>query len=177
MPSVKAAWGADWKKASLDWYDRTGRLSFYGDHFSYRQNFMDLDPTYKDRWGDPLIRLTLDWTDNERRMAAWYTTKAVGIAKAMGAREITPFPGLRRYDATRYQSTHIQGGAIMGASPGSSTVNTYMQHWQVPNLFVIGASGWPQNPSVNPTLTALALSYRTADAIVARYWKRPGSLA
>jgi gluconate 2-dehydrogenase alpha chain len=65
----------------------------------------------------------------------------------------------------------------MGASPERSVVNPYLQHWQVENLFVIGASAFPQNASGNPTLTVLALASRTADAIVDRYLKSPGPLA
>jgi gluconate 2-dehydrogenase alpha chain len=87
------------------------------------------------------------------------------------------FPGLRRYDATRNQSTHIQGGCIMGASPDRTVVNPHLQHWQISNLFVLGASFFPQNASANPTLTILALTYRTADAIVDRYLKNPSALA
>ena len=161
-PSVKAAWGPEWKKAAVHWYDRVGRISFYGEHFSYRGNYMDLDPAYRDKHGDPLMRMTLDWTDNERRMSEWMSAKALTIARAMGAREVTPFAGLKRYDATRYQGTHIQGGAIMGADPASSVVDTHFRHWDVRNLWVLGASSWPQNPSVNPTLTALALVHRAA---------------
>ncbi len=172
-----AAWGSDWKKAALHYYDRTGRISFYGEHLAYRENYLDLDPIYKDRCGDALLRLTLDWRDNERRMAAFMGRKAEQIAKEMGAVEITPFPGLKRYDTTRYQSTHIQGGAIMGADRRYSVVNNYLQHWDVSNLFVLGASAFPQNPSGNPTLTALALVYRTADAVVKRYVKSGGPLA
>lgn len=175
-PSVKTTWGPEWKKAALEAYDRTGRISFYGEHLAYRGNFMDLDPTYTDRHGDPLLRLTLDWRDNERRMVEFMVPQAVEVARAMGAREITPFAGLRRYDATRYQGTHIQGGTILGTSRDNSVVNTYLQHWDAPNLFVLGASTFPQNPSGNPTLTALALAYRTADAVIGRYLKRPGSL-
>jgi gluconate 2-dehydrogenase alpha chain len=52
-----------------------------------------------------------------------------------------------------------------------------LQQWQTPNLFVLGASSFPQNPSGNPTLTVLAQTLRTADAIVGRYLKRPGPLA
>jgi gluconate 2-dehydrogenase alpha chain len=174
--SVKTSWGSEWKKAAIEHYDRTGRISFYGEHLAYRENYMDLDPRYTDRYGDPLIRVTLDWRDNERRMAVFMSRKAVEIAREMGAVEITPHPGLKRYDATRYQSTHVQGGAIMGASAHHTVVNSYLQHWQTPNLFVLGASAFPQNPSGNPTLTALALTYRTADAVVDRYISRPGSL-
>jgi len=175
-PSVKSRWGSEWKKAAVHWYDRTGRIQLYGEHLAYRSNYMDLDPTYKDRFGKPLVRMTLDWNDNERQMAQFLTAKAVEIARAMGAREMTPFPGLTHYDATRYQGTHVQGGAIMGASPERAVVSPYMQHWEMQNLFVLGASAFPQNPSGNPTLTAVALTYRTADAVVDRYLKRPQML-
>src|SRR2546429_1687870 len=55
----------------------------------------DLDPVYKDALGDPLLRLTLDWRDNERKMVGFATPIAVDLARAMGARQINPFPGLR----------------------------------------------------------------------------------
>ena len=135
---------------------------------------MDLDPTYKDKFGDPLLRFTLDWQENERKMADFFTPKAVEIARAMGAKEIVPYSRLGRYDTRRYQTTHIQGGTVAGNSPDDSVLNTYSQHWQVPNLFVLGASAFPQNPGPNPTPTVLAMAYRTADAIIDRYLKRPG---
>jgi gluconate 2-dehydrogenase alpha chain len=175
--SVKKWWGSEWKKASVHYYDRSGSVGFSGEHLAYKGNFMDLDSTYKDRFGDPLLRLTIDWRDNERRMAEFAGRKAVELAKAMGATEVSPFEGLDRYDARRYQSTHIQGGAIMGASPENSVVNPYLQHWQASNLFVLGGSSFPQNFSSNPTLTILAQTYRTADAVIERYLKKPGSLA
>jgi gluconate 2-dehydrogenase alpha chain len=175
--AVQAKWGSEWKKAALHYYDRTGRISFYGEHWAYRANYMDLDPVYKDRLGDPLLRLTLDWRDNERHMAGYMASRAVEIGRAMGATEITPFGGLKRYEGTRYQSTHLQGGAIIGGNETESVVSMYLQHWRVPNLFVLGASAFPQNPSGNPTLTAVALTFRTADAVVERYLKHPGHLA
>src|SRR5580704_4687786 len=174
--SVKTIWGAEWKKAAVSFYDRTGTVTFAGEHLAYKQNFMDLDSTYKDKFGDPLLRLTLDWCDNERNMADFATAKAVEIARAMGAEEINPFSGLRRYDATRYQSTHVQGGTIMGSSPEHAVVNPYLQHWQLPNLFILGGSTFPQNASANPTPTILSFVYRSADAIVNRYLKLPGPL-
>jgi gluconate 2-dehydrogenase alpha chain len=56
-------------------------------------------------------------------------------------------------------------------------VNPYLQHWQIPNLFVLGASCFPQNLSANPTPTILALTYRTADVILNRYLKASAPLA
>jgi len=176
-PAVKARWGSEWKQEALHYYDRTGNIVFHGEHLAYRDNYMDLDPVYKDHFGDPLLRFTLDWRENERRMAEFATARAVEIARVMGAKDVTSFSGLRSYDASRNQSTHIQGGTIMGSSPDRSVVNPYLQHWQVSNLFVLGASAFPQNASANPTPTILALTYRTADAIVNRYLKNAGALA
>lgn len=175
--AVKSTWGSEWKKAVLHYYDRAGRITFIGDHLAYKGNFMDLDPVYKDHWGDPLLRLTIDWRDNERHMADFATQKAVEVARAMGAKEINPASPLNHYNAARYQSSHIQGGAIMGASPEDSVVNSYLQHWQAPDLFVLGASSFPQNAAANPTPTILAQTLRTADAVVNRYLKNPGALA
>jgi gluconate 2-dehydrogenase alpha chain len=175
--SVKLNWGSEWKSKALYYYDRTGRIVFEAEHLAYKSNYMDLDPSYRDHLGDPLLRLTLDWRDNERRMADFGTAKAIEIGRVMAAKEITPFPGLRNYDATRYQTAHIQGGTIMGTSPECSALNPYLQHWQISNLFVLGASAFPQNSASNPTPTILALTYRTADAIVDRYLKNPAALA
>lgn len=176
-PSVKSRWGPDWKKAGLYYYDRTARIGFSGEHLAYKGNYMDLDPTYKDRLGDPLLRMTLDWRDNERHMSEFASEKAMEMARAMGAKETIPFPTLRNYDTTRYQSTHLQGGTIMGSLPDRSVVNPFLQHWQFPNLFILGGSTIPQNAAANPTPTILALVLRTADALVDRYLKHPGPLA
>jgi gluconate 2-dehydrogenase alpha chain len=110
-------------------------------------------------------------------MVAFGMAKAVEISRAAGAKEVIPFGGLHNYDAQRYQSTHIQGGTIMGSSPDHSVVNPLLQQWQTPNLFVLGGSTFPQGPSAPPTLTMLAQTLRTADAIVDNYLKKPGALA
>jgi gluconate 2-dehydrogenase alpha chain len=65
----------------------------------------------------------------------------------------------------------------MGASPEYSVVNPYLQHWDVPNLWVVGASSFPQSGSGNPTLTSLAVTYRAANALIDKYMKHPGKLA
>src|SRR5215471_15281132 len=126
---------------------------------------------------DPLLRFTLNWHDNERNMADFAAAKGLEMVRAMGAVETTASSGLQNYDGTRYQATHIQGGTIMGKSPDESVLNPWLQHWDVSNLFVLGASSFPQNASGNPTLTILAQTYRTADAIVERYLKKPGPMA
>jgi gluconate 2-dehydrogenase alpha chain len=171
--SIKKRWGSEWKKAAIQYYDRVASVGFAGEHIAYRTNFMDLDPVYKDRFGDPLLRLTIDWNDNERKMVGFMTPKLVELARAMGATEVVPPQPFGHYTTTRYQTTHVQGGTIMAASTDKGALNPYSQHWQYHNLFVLGGSAFPQQGSANPTPTILALTSRTADAVVDRYLKRP----
>jgi gluconate 2-dehydrogenase alpha chain len=64
----------------------------------------------------------------------------------------------------------------MGADPSTSVVNRYLQSWDVPNVFVMGAAVFPQNAGYNPTGTVGALTYWSADAIINRYLRDPGPL-
>lgn len=176
-PTAATTWGSQWKKAAIDSFDRSAALATNGEHLAYRGNYLDLDPVYRDSGGDPLLRMTIDWNDNERNMMAFMSARAAEIGRAMGAVDAAVPRPLKRYDVTAYKTSHVQGGTIMGTSPDNSVLNPWLQHWRVENLFVLGASAFPHNASGNPTLTILALTLRTADAIVERYLKRPGSLA
>jgi gluconate 2-dehydrogenase alpha chain len=54
-------------------------------------------------------------------------------------------------------------------------VNRYLQVWDVPNMFVMGACLFPQNAGYNPTGTVGALTYWGVDAM-RRYLRNPGRL-
>jgi gluconate 2-dehydrogenase alpha chain len=94
----------------------------------------------------------------------------------MKPREYAAKPRKLPYEIVDYQTTHNTGGAIMGANPQDSVINRYLQHWDVPNLFVMGASAFPQNAGYNPTGTVGALAFWSADAIKNQYLKNPGPL-
>jgi gluconate 2-dehydrogenase alpha chain len=174
---VRENWGSEWKKAAIKWNDRNGTILSTENHFAYRQNYLDLDPNYTDKWGDPLVRVTMDWTDAERKQAAFMSKKEVAIAKAMGATAVNPhLSPSAKSGPPLMPHPHAHGGAIMGASPETSVVNPYLQHWRIPNLWVVGGSALPQGDE-HLTLTVVALAHRAADAFVDRYVKRPGALA
>ncbi|HEX2199336.1 MAG TPA: GMC family oxidoreductase [Burkholderiales bacterium] len=176
-PPGTPAWGSAWKKAVARHYNHTAAINVHASSLAVRQNHLDLDPTYRDAWGQPLLRITFEFPENDIRMSAYLTAKAEEIANAMGGKQVAASPRERPYNATVYQSTHNTGGTIMGTDPSTSVVNRYLQSWDVPNLFVIGASNFPQNASYNPTGPVGALAFWAADAIVNRYLKSPGPLA
>src|SRR5579862_3092572 len=61
LPPGIPAWGAQWKQALRDNYLSTINCgaAVHASMYSYRDNYVSLDPTYKDRFGRPLARITL----------------------------------------------------------------------------------------------------------------------
>jgi gluconate 2-dehydrogenase alpha chain len=176
LPADAAKWGAGWKKAMAENYLKSASIATHGSVMSYRDSYLDLDPTYRDVYGDPLLRLTFDFHPNEIKMSGFLTDKAALIARAMKPRSLHAIPRVGHYSIVPYQTTHNTGGCAMGANPKTSVVNKYLQSWDVHNVFVMGSSVFPQNAGYNPTGTVAALAYWAADAIKSRYLKSPGPL-
>nr|WP_321948463.1 GMC family oxidoreductase [Paraburkholderia sp. J10-1] len=170
-------WGRGWKAGVVDAYQRFMTIGISGSVMPYRDAYLDLDPTYRDRYGLPLLRMTFDWHDNEYAMIGYMGDRMEEVAKAMNPERY--FRAIRRkgqhYDTRVYQTTHTTGGAVMGTSPETSVVNRYLQSWDVPNVFVMGASAFPQNMGYNPTGIVAALAFHTSKAIREQYLKNPGA--
>ena len=178
LPDGSPKWGAGWKKAVQDNYLHTGRIESQMSNMAYRGAFLDLDPTYRDAYGEPLLRMTLDWQDNDLKMSEFFGDKMKAVIKAMGA---TSSAGRvikhgDHWDTRVYQSTHINGGTSMGADPKTSAVNKYLQSWDVPNLFVLGANVFAHGIGANPTGLVGALAYWAAANIRSTYLKDPGPM-
>jgi gluconate 2-dehydrogenase alpha chain len=175
-PPDTPKWGLEWKRAVARHYNHTIAIQQHGTSTASRLNYLDLDPTYKDAWGKPLLRMTFDFPENDIRMSQYIADKVVEIGRAMGGKIVVRGGTKRPYTTTIYQSTHCAGGAIMGNDPKTSVVNRYLQCWDVPNVFSLGASAFPQNITYNYTVTLAALTYWALQAIKTRYLKSPGPL-
>jgi gluconate 2-dehydrogenase alpha chain len=178
LPPALPRWGRAWKAAVRKHYRHSAPVTLQGTVMSYRDRYLSLDPTYTDRHGIPLLRITFDWHDNEYRMAAYTASKMDEIVRQMKPESQATLlfkPG-NHYDVRIYQSTHTTGGAIMGSNPGNSVINRYSQSWDLPNLFIYGASAFPQNIGYNPTGLLAALAYFSADKLKSAYLKSPGPL-
>jgi gluconate 2-dehydrogenase alpha chain len=178
VPPGTPTWGSDWKKAVKDSYAHQVSMDAHGSNMAYEDCFLDLDPTYRNAYGQPLLRMTFDWKENDINMTRYVTEQMKKIAEAMNPKAISVAvkkPG-DQFNARAYQTTHLVGGAIMGTDPKSSALNRYLQSWDVPNVFVVGANAFPQGTGYNPTGMVAALTYWSAKAIREQYLKNPGPL-
>jgi len=177
VPDGTPRWGTEWKEATAKYYQTAMRISAAGSVMPNRYNYYDLDPTYKNALGLPLMRMTFDYKENEHNLGRHAAERINEIAASMNPTHIIPAVARTGpWSVVPSQSTHNNGGTIMGTNPSNSAVNKYLQSWDCHNLFVVGASVYPHNSAYNPTGPLGALSYWTVDAIKNRYLSDPGPL-
>ena len=177
LPPGSPRWGKDWKKAYTHAFQNTTFIFGQGTSYSHEDYYLDLDPEYKDDNGNALLRVTFDYNDNDRKSAKFIEEKSVEIGKAMGAEWVLGTNSATgAYSPYNFASDHTIGGAVMGTDPKTSVLNRYQQCWDAHNVFVLGASSFPNNAGYNPTGTIGALSLWTAKAIIEQYLKNPGPL-
>lgn len=64
-------------------------------------------------------------------------------------------------------TTHHEAGTLFMGAPGASITDTHGKFHNKTNVYVAGPALFPTLGSANPSLTALSLARRTADAIIA----------
>jgi gluconate 2-dehydrogenase alpha chain len=158
-------WGAQWKAFIRENADRGNTAYLQRTTLPYEDNYLDLDPVIRDPLGFPVCRITADYKQNERRLADFIQDKMVQWYRAAGASATEKTPV-----GTMGPSTHAYGGTRMGDNPDTNVVNRWGFSHEVPNLGVLGASVMGTSGARNPTLTAQALAWRTAEYL-AQNWK------
>lgn len=158
-------WGSDWKRWIHENADRSHGFYIQKTTLPYEDNFLDLDPTVKDPLGFPVIRITGQYKENELRVADFMQAKAEQWYREAGAIEVSR-GGLGNQMGA---STHAYGGTRMGDDPETNVVDRWGFSHEAPNVGVLGASVMGTSGARNPTLTAQALAWRTAEHLVERW--------
>lgn len=135
----------------------------FGEVLPNPDNRVTLSTSRTDSWGFPVPIIDAAHGRNEQVMMreaardAWEMLKAAGCVDLnsweAAAEQITP-PGDR---------IHEMGTARMGRDPATSVVNGWGQAHEVPNLFLSDGAVMASSASMNPSLTYMALSARTAN--------------
>jgi len=129
--------------------------------------YCEIDPDRVDQWGIPVLRFHWKWGDYEIKQAAHMIRTFAEIVDAMGGRPV----GRLETDGAKViakggQIIHEVGTAQMGSDAARSVLNPWCQAWEVKNLFVTDGAPFVSNADKNPTLSILALAWRTCDHIV-----------
>ena len=158
-------WGSQWKAFINENADRSHTSYIQKTTLPYEDNFLDLDPEVKDPLGYPVCRITAEFKENERKIAAFTQDKMEQWYRETGASAISRAP----VGGAMGISTHAYGGTRMGDNRETNVVDRNGFAHEVPNLGILGASVMGTSGAHNPTLTAQALAWRTAEH-VGRNW-------
>ena len=161
---TKKSWGAEWKAFIAQNADRTNTSYLQKTTLPHEENYLDLDPVVRDPLGFPVCRITAEYKANERRVAAFIQDKMEQWYRAAGAVEV-----LRAPVGPMGPSTHAYGGTRMGDNAETNVVDRWGFSHEAPNLGVLGASVMGTSGARNPTLTAQALAWRTAEHLAKNF--------
>lgn len=137
--------------------------------------YCEIDPDRKDKWGIPVLRFHWKWSEHETRQAAHMQRTFAEIITAMGGKPVSP-PELDGTKAIMAGGTiiHEVGTICMGFTKKDSVVNQHCQTWEVPNVFVTDGGPFVSNADKNPTLSIMALAWRSCEYLVEKL--RDGSI-
>ena len=138
-------------------YNHTAGINILGDCLPDAGNYLELSDELDERGlRKPLIHFTNG--ENERRMTAHADRTMRAIWDAAGARDVWAFP----------RNAHVIGTCRMGHDGDRAVVDADGRSFETPNLFICDNSVFPSALGVNPALTIMALSLRTADRFLER---------
>ena len=182
MPSLRTAsgleqltggsYGRRFKEDARRYYGSFLSFTGRGEMIPNDHSFCELDPEVKDRWGIPVLRFNWKWSEHEHRQAAHMHRTFAAMIESVGGRVISPV----QEDGSKAITPggfiiHEVGGAMMGTTAQDSVTNAFGQTWDVKNLFVTDGAVFCSKADKNPTLTIMALAWRSSEYMLAEMQK------
>ena len=163
----RGSYGKKFKQDARRYYGSFVGFASRGEMIPNENCYADLDPTVKDKFGIPVLRFHWKWSDHEINQAKHAERTFAALIHEMGGTVRSPSdPGSGRTLRRPGEVIHEVGGAMTGADPKKSVCNSQNQAWDVKNLFLCDGAPFASNADKNPTLTIMALSWRTADHLI-----------
>ena len=162
-------YGAKLKQRARQVYGTYIGFAGRGEMLPNPDTYCEIDPDVVDKWGIPVLRFHFKWSEYELRQAKDMQDTFRSIVETMGGEYKTKTSIDGQYPFGIEEGgkiIHEVGTARMGADPKTSVLNGYCQAHDVKNLFVTDGASLVTNPDKNPTLTIMALSWRTSDYLL-----------
>lgn len=165
---TQGAYGKKYKEEMRRYYGSFISYDGRGEMIPNEDSYCDLDPEVVDQWGIPVLRFSWKWSDHELNQALHMQKTFAELIESMGG----TVQGTVQTDGAKAIARggsiiHEVGTTRMGDNAKTSVLNANCQSWDVNNLFVTDGAPFVSNADKNPTLTILALAWRTCDHIIA----------
>ncbi|HIL68600.1 MAG TPA: GMC family oxidoreductase, partial [Verrucomicrobia bacterium] len=157
-------YGKRFKEDMRRYYGSFMNFSGRGEMIPNENSYCEIDPDRKDKWGIPALRFHFQWSDHEIKQAAHMHKTFQEIIESMGGRVTSKIQtNGRKAIYPPGAIIHEVGTTCIGSDSKKSVLNQWCQSWDVKNLFVTDGGPFVSNADKNPTLSIMALAWRSAD--------------
>ena len=167
LPPGVPRWGMAGKVAMRDGYRRTAHVMGPIQELPNGAARVQLDHTVADHLGLPVARLSGNSHPDDYRTARFLADRALEWMEASGAAKVWSWPSPKlqpRLSAGQHQA----GTCRIGTDPATSVCDPTGTLHDCPNVVLADGSVHVTNGGVNPTLTIMALAWRSAEALASR---------
>jgi choline dehydrogenase-like flavoprotein len=143
-----------------------------GEMIPNARSYCEIDPDTTDRWGIPTLRFHYSWSEYELNMVRHFQDTTKKIIERMGGKIQWGDDPPEKAISKGGQIIHEVGTTRMGDSPDTSVTNQFGQSWDIRNLFIVDGGVFASKAHKNPTLTIMALAWRSSDYLAEQLGKR-----
>jgi choline dehydrogenase-like flavoprotein len=159
-------YGAELKRGCRKLYGAHMGFAVRGEMIPNKDSYCEIDNGVVDQWGIPVLKFHFKWSDDEILQAKHGQETFREIILAAGG-EVTYSEGAESQWGISQggEIIHEVGTAQMGDDRRKSVLNENCQAWDCKNLFATDGAPFVSNADKNPTLSIMALAWRTSDYI------------
>ncbi|HEV2177055.1 MAG TPA: GMC oxidoreductase, partial [Terriglobia bacterium] len=129
-------------------------------------SYCEIDNNVVDQWGIPVLKFHFKWSQDEILMARHAVETFREIIVTMGGEVLDSHGPEDDWGIAKGgQIIHEVGTVQMGDDRRKTALNAYCQAWDCKNLFVTDGGPFVSNADKNPTLSIMALAWRTSEYV------------
>jgi choline dehydrogenase-like flavoprotein len=159
-------YGVELKRGCRKLYGAHMGFSVRGEMIPNKDSYCEIDNNMVDQWGIPVLKFHFKWSDDEILQARHGQETFREIILAAGG-EVTYSSGADTQWGISQggEIIHEVGTTQMGDDRRKSVLNEHCQAWDCKNLFSTDGAPFVSNADKNPTLSIMALAWRTSEYI------------
>jgi choline dehydrogenase-like flavoprotein len=159
-----SGYGVELKRAARKLYGAFVGFSCRGEMIPNNESWCEIDREAVDEWGIPVLRFHFKWSQDELLMARHAQETFREIIVTAGGEVVDSSGPEANWGISRGgEIIHEVGTTQMGDDRRKSVLNPYCQAWDCKNLFITDGAPFVSNADKNPTLSIMALAWRTSE--------------
>ena len=166
-------YGVELKRGCRKLYGAFVGFTGRGEMIPNENSYCEIDKDVVDEWGIPVLKFHFKWGEDEILQARHMQETFREIIVASGGEVLESHGADEQWGISRGgEIIHEVGTARMGDERRTSVFNPYCQAWDCKNLFATDGAPFVSNADKNPTLSIMALAWRTSEYIADQVRKK-----